>query len=533
MKKLFIIFISLLAVGFFGCKNSKRQKRNVQRDLSINNNTSFNNLFFDSVQIEKFVQEHTEYKPYEEQFLDFYKERNYQYAWFDNKGIAEQSFNFLNLLNSTLSQLQDSSLYNQELTEMYDKVAIDTLHKLPQDTLLKTELLFTGQFFAYAAKVYKGSDIDAADLGWFIPRKKLNLKELLDSSIKSKATDIEIYAKQNPQYKKLQEQLVIYNELAKTTSNDTIPYVKKPLKKGDSSEIIVMIKKRLYILGDTKISDSSFQYDSITGIAVKHFQKRLGLSVDGAVGNKMIEELNVPIQWRIKQILVNMERLRWLPPNKDSNFILVNIPEYRLHIYDSGKNVMDMNVIVGKSANGTVIFSGNLKYVVFSPYWNVPTSIVKKEIVPAMHRNSNYLEKNHMEITGRSNGLPLVRQKPGPYNSLGLVKFLFPNNYDIYLHDTPNHDLFSQSSRSLSHGCIRISEPKKMAQYLLRNDTSWNSNNIDSSMHLSKERWVTLKKTVPVLIVYFTAWVDKSGILNFRKDIYGHDEKMAAKLFIK
>jgi murein L,D-transpeptidase YcbB/YkuD len=138
-----------------------------------------------------------------------------------------------------------------------------------------------------------------------------------------------------------------------------------------------------------------------------------------------------------------------------------------------------------------------------------------------------------MEITGRSNGLPLVRQKPGPYNSLGLVKFLFPNNYNIYLHDTPNRDLFTQSSRSLSHGCIRISEPKKMAQYLLRSDTAWNSNNIDSSMHLSKERWVTLKKTVPVLIVYFTAWVDKLGTLNFRKDIYGHDEKMAAKLFIK
>lgn len=533
MKKSLVLIISILALGFFSCKNFKRQKKIVQRDLSITKNTSFNNLFFDSIQIEKFITEHVEFKPFEEQFLDFYKERNYQFAWFDNKGIAEQSFNFLNLLNSTVSELQDSSLYNPELTSLYDQAVIDTLHKLPQDTILKTELLFTGQFFAYAAKVYKGSDIDAADLGWFIPRKKLDLKELLDSSIKSKANDIEIYAKQNPQYKKLQEQLVVYNEMVKAASNDTLPYVKKPLKRGDSSEIIGLLKKRLFVLGDSKIADSSLMYDSITSIAVKRFQRRLGLSVDGAVGNKMIEELNVPLQWRIKQILVNMERLRWLPPNKDSNYILVNIPEYRLHVYDSGKTVMDMNVIVGKSANGTVIFSGNLKYVVFSPYWNVPTSIVKKEIVPAMARNSNYLEKNNMEITGRSNGLPLVRQKPGANNSLGLVKFLFPNNYDIYLHDTPNHDLFTQSSRSLSHGCIRISEPKKMAQYLLRNDTAWNSNNIDSSMHLSKERWVTLKKTVPVLIVYFTSWVDKSGTLNFRKDIYGHDEKMAAKLFTK
>jgi len=211
----------------------------------------------------------------------------------------------------------------------------------------------------------------------------------------------------------------------------------------------------------------------------------------------------------------------------------VNIPEYRLHVFDSGKTVMDMNVIVGKSANSTVIFTGNLKYIVFSPYWNVPTSIVKNEVVPAIKNNSDYLVKNHMEITGKSNGLPVVRQLPGTFNSLGLVKFLFPNNYDIYLHDTPNHDLFSQTSRSLSHGCIRISEPKKMAQYLLRNDSTWNSKNIDSSMHLTKERWVTLNKKIPVLIVYFTAWVDKSGELNFRKDIYGHDEKMATKLFTK
>ena len=279
--------------------------------------------------------------------------------------------------------------------------------------------------------------------------------------------------------------------------------------------------------------DTSEAFDSATVNAVKKFQRRMGLSVDGSVGNKMIEELNVPIKWRIRQLLVNMERLRWMPPEKDSNYILVNIPEYRLHVFDSGKTVMDMNVIVGKSANSTVIFTGNLKYIVFSPYWNVPTSIVKNEVVPAIKNNSDYLVKNHMEITGKSNGLPVVRQLPGTFNSLGLVKFLFPNNYDIYLHDTPNHDLFSQTSRSLSHGCIRISEPKKMAQYLLRNDSTWNSKNIDSSMHLTKERWVTLNKKIPVLIVYFTAWVDKSGELNFRKDIYGHDEKMATKLFTK
>lgn len=533
MKQNRIFLILLLIVAIAGCKSLGRQKRVIRRDTTINKSTSFNNLFFDSIHIENFLKEHTEFKPYEEQFLDFYKERNYQYAWFDNKGIAEQSFNFLNLLNSSVVDLQDSSLYNPKLTELYDLAVADTLHQLKETELLKTELFFTGQFFAYAAKVYKGSDIDAADLGWFIPRKKLDLRALLDSSIKSKATDLEIYAKQNPQYKKLQEQLLVYNELAKQTAIDTIPKLVKPIKKGDSSAAVILIKKRLILFGDLTNADTTKYFDSLMFLSVKHFQKRMGLSVDGAVGNKMIEELNVSIQQRIRQLLVNMERLRWMPPEKDSNYILVNIPEYRLHVFDSGRTVMDMNVIVGKTANGTVIFNGNLKYIVFSPYWNVPPSIVKKEIVPSMNKNSNYLNKNHMEITGKNNGLPVVRQKPGPDNSLGLVKFLFPNNYDIYLHDTPNRDLFSQSSRSLSHGCIRISEPKKMAQYLLRSDTSWNSNNIDSAMHLSKEKWVTLKKTVPVFIVYFTAWVDKNGVLNFRKDIYGHDEKMAEKLFTK
>ena len=306
------------------------------------------------------------------------------------------------------------------------------------------------------------------------------------------------------------------------------------LKKTDSSSIILHIKNRLQLLGDLASNDSSAKYDTASFRAVKTFQRRMGLSIDGVIGARMIQELNVTPKQRIQQILVNMERARWMPQEKDTNYIMVNIPEYKMHVYDSGKLMFDMNVIVGKSTNSTVIFNGNLKYIVFSPYWNVPVSIVQKEIVPAMKKDKNYLIKTNMEITGTSNGLPVIRQKPGANNSLGLVKFLFPNSYDIYFHDTPNRELFNVSSRSFSHGCIRIGEPKKFAQYLLRADTAtiWKSNVIDSSMHLQKERWVTLKKTIPVFIVYFTAWVDKNGLLNFRKDIYRHDERMSQKLFI-
>lgn len=526
------IFISLI-LFLISCNN--KQKKRIERDTTINGKTSFNNLFVDSVQVENFLAGHSEFKIFEDQYLDFYKQRNYEYAWFDSSGLVEQSHNFINLLNNTISDLQDSSLYNAPLFGLYEALEKDAQDHKKKIDIEQTELLFTGQFFKYAAKVYKGSDIDAEELGWFIPRKKVDLTALLDSSLKSKLTATDQYKPLNTQYKLLQENLVKYFDLDKKTANtwDSIPATAKLLlKKGDSSAIIAQIKNRLFLLGDMVVADSSPKYDSVLFVAAKRFQRRMGLSIDGVIGAKMIQELNVPVKQRIQQLLVNMERVRWMPPEKDTNYIMVNIPEYKMHVYDSGKQIFDMNVIVGKASNSTVIFNGNLKYIVFSPYWNVPTSIVQKEIVPGMKRDKNYIQRNNMEITGTSNGLPLVRQKPGPNNSLGLVKFLFPNNYDIYLHDTPNHELFNVSSRS--YGCIRIAEPKKFAQYLLRSDTAttWKSNVIDSSMHLPKERWVTLKKTVPVFIVYFTAWVDKNGLLNFRKDIYGHDEKMSEKLFV-
>lgn len=535
MKSKHLFYFIFLVIVVIACKN--KQNKIIDRDTTINQKTSFNNLFLDSLQVENFLNAHPEFKKFELQYFDFYKQRNYEYAWFDTSGLAEQSHNFINLLNNTINDLEDSSLYNAALFQLYEIIAKDSLHQQKQTDVKQAELLFTGQFFAYAAKVYKGSDIDASELGWYIPRKKVDLTALLDSSLKTKATATDQYAPLNDQYKQLQNYLVKYFELDKQTAGvwDSIPApVKLLLKKGDSSHIITQIKKRFLLLGDFNSTDTSQKFDSTLFSAVKKFQRRMGLSIDGVIGAKMIQELNIPVKQRIKQLLVNMERARWMPAEKDTNYIMVNIPEYKMHVYDSGKSVFDMNVIVGKTTNSTVIFTGNLKYIVFSPYWNVPPSIVQKEILPGIRKNKNYLQKNNMEITGKSNGLPVVRQKPGAENSLGLVKFLFPNTYDIYFHDTPNHELFNASNRSFSHGCIRIGEPKKFAQYLLRADTAttWKSNVIDSSMHLQKERWVTLKKSIPVFIVYFTAWVDKNGALNFRKDIYGHDEKMSEKLFV-
>jgi murein L,D-transpeptidase YcbB/YkuD len=258
----------------------------------------------------------------------------------------------------------------------------------------------------------------------------------------------------------------------------------------------------------------------------------LGLNQDGVITAALINKLNVPVKERIRQLLINLERMRWAPEQQpQGNLIIVNIPEFRLHLFNNAKKVFNIDIVVGKAAHSTVIFTDVLKYIVFSPYWNVPPGIVKNEILPAMKRNRNYLTKNNMEQTGYSDGLPVIRQNPGGANALGRVKFIFPNSYNIYFHDTPAKSLFKEETRAFSHGCIRLGEPEKLAAYLLRNQTEWTTQKMDEAMSASKEKWVTLKEPVPVFITYFTAWIDGEGLLNFRDDIYGHDKNLAKHLF--
>ncbi|TKK65438.1 hypothetical protein FC093_20230 [Ilyomonas limi] len=530
MRKSFVAVLTLFLLFLFACKNGTQQKKEVEIDKSITPTNAFNNLFLDSNKIKDFLANHPEYSAFGQQYQDFYKQRNYEYAWFDTSGIGEQAVNFVNLLNSTIVDLNDSSLYNKKMMGLYNTFLTDsTVHE--RKSSLETELYLTGQFFKYVAKVYNGSDLDAEELGWFIPRKKVDLTAMLDSTIANKGKDEDRVLPLNKQYKKLQTALTKYYNIKSKTTWDSIPVPAKNYKTGDSAAAIALIKKRLQLLGDMPEEDTTGIYTDDLKAAVQSFQSRMGLPATGIINASTMRELNYPIEGRIKQILINLERDRWMPAETDSSYIMVNIPEYKLHVYDGGKLQFSMNVIVGKAGTGTVIFTGKLKYIVFSPYWNVPKSIVEKEIVPGMERNPYYLADHNMEITGQDDGLPVVRQLPGDDNSLGHVKFLFPNSYDIYLHDTPNRDLFSATNRSFSHGCIRIQYPAKMAQYLLRDNPEWTPEKIDSCMNLPEEKWVTLDKPVRVYIGYFTAWIDQDGEVNFRKDIYGHDAKMADKLF--
>lgn len=242
--------------------------------------------------------------------------------------------------------------------------------------------------------------------------------------------------------------------------------------------------------------------------------------------------MNVSALKRVEQLLINMGRMRWMLNHTEGNLITVNIPEFVLHVYEGKNKIFDMNVVVGKEGHNTTIFTANLNQIVFSPYWNVPQDIVEKEILPAMENDFDYLTRNEMEETGDSiDGLPVIRQLPGPKNSLGKAKFLFPNSFDIYFHDTPVKNFFNQSKRAYSHGCIRLSDPAKMANYLLRDQKEWTPEKIDEAMNNGEEQFVKIKKPVPVLITYYTAWVDEKGMLNFRDDIYDHDSNLSQKMF--
>ena len=530
----FLLVITVhLGVSIFFIRCNSGTNKTHSTNTSINLKTTFNNRFLDSTILENFISNQDSLKRYRDQFFIFYDHRDFEYAWFDSNGMTEQAHNFFNLQNDLISQLEDSSLYNIGLQQNYDWLnGDDTENKNKYDSIsLLEEMKLTGQFFRYAEKIYHGRNLNVQDLGWFIPRKKINITKLLDSLVDGNKSPFAEYEPLNKQYRLLENYLIKYNKLSKNTSWDSIP-VNSRIMEGESNARITSIKKRLFLLGDAQELDTLPLYDTEFVFAVKRFQKRFGLTENGHINANTIKKLNLTFYELVQKILVNMERARWMPPDiAYADRIVVNIPDYKLSVYDSGKYSFSMPVVVGTSVYNTVIFSGKISYIVFSPYWNVPTSITKNELIPAMARNKNYLKNNNMEITKYNSLIPEIRQKPGFNNALGKVKFLFPNKYNIYLHDTPNKDVFLKSKRSFSHGCIRIGSPEKLANFLLKRQPAYTTDSIKSLMNQDKEKWVNAKPQVQVVIKYFTAWVDEQGILNFREDIYGLDKKMSKKLF--
>jgi len=502
--RLFIAVISIISsTNCWGNENSSQKQDSITA------------AFIDS-----FITKNQVDPKYSAAIKEFYASNQHEYVWIQNNQMNQHTKDFIIHANKLAPNSIDSSFVGQLTKQSFSQ------HNAASDIDLSLSLAF----FTYAEKWLMPSDIDPADVNWRIPKKSLPLVNQLKNWLNPATITGFNTGSQN--FKQLLENFVSLSTIAALDSGINIPTSNIKINKGETAPVIKQIKKKLKLLGDYKSTDTTSLYSGLLDVAIQHFQERMGLPKTNYIDKTLLQAIRTPIQKYANTIAINLERLRWMPAMMDSNYIVVNIPAFQLIVFDSSKIQFKMPVIVGSASKNTIIFSDRMRYIVFSPYWNVPTSIVRAEILPGIRKNSNYLASKNMEITTHGD-LPTIRQLPGASNSLGLVKFLFPNPYNIYLHDTPGKHLFAKQNRSLSHGCVRLGDARKMAGYLLRNDASWTAIKIDSAMHQQKEKWVTLKKTIPVFIAYFTSWVDSNGVLQFRKDIYNHDTKLEQILFKK
>lgn len=541
-----IVLLLFALLPLFTCQSKKSAKEAFLPESVVYQAKDYTELIIDSPLIQSYFKDHPAPTPIVEDVQHFYSRRNFQFAWFTQNGISPAAANFISLLESYKNDFDDHSLDNVYLDTLFPSIQSDEKAFLKNiQHVLDLELLLTTQFFKYAKKVYGGSIDNPLDLNWFIPSKKKNFQTLLDTLV-SISDGQKIQEPINPYYLRLKEKLIQYRQIQKTGGLPTVYSLKEAKSKDDSTRFLLNLKTYLFLLGDLRTTNLTQYYDDSTMKSIAHFQRRFGLKESGELDKATLYEMNQPISLRIKQMMLNMERLRWLPLDIENKYILVNIPAFRLYIFDSSKPVESMNVVVGKEATETIIFKGKISTIIINPYWEIPYSIAKNEIIPHLKRNRNYLKSNNMEVLVNnvvinpntirwrrySTNFPFkFRQKPGPDNALGKIKFLFPNNYNIYLHDAPSKHLFERSKRAFSHGCIRVADPIKLALYILKSDTTWNAQRIDSTMMDNTPYPISIKPSFPVYITYFTSWADSKGDLHFRDDLYGLDKKLSAEIF--
>lgn len=355
-------------------------------------------------------------------------------------------------------------------------------------------------------------------------------------------------------YRRTKQALVRYIELARLDDGQELPLPRKTIDPGQVYAGVPRLTLLLRLLGDlpnsSTITPDAQVYDTALAEGVKRFQRRHGLEEDGRLGRATIKQLNVPLQNRVQQLQLALERWRWLTDGISRPTIFVNIPDFRLRAVDQTGIALEMRVVVGRAMRTqTPVFSAEMTHVIFRPYWNVPRSIVRNEIVPAVERDPQYLVSKKFEVTTRSGeivtagpvsdevlalvrqGTLTVRQRPGPINSLGLVKLMFPNENNVYLHDTPARSLFARSRRDFSHGCIRVEKPAELAAWVLRGTPGWTLEKVRQAMQSGEDDvTVSLSRPVPVFIVYGTALAYENGEVHFSNDIYGFDAKLAAAL---
>jgi len=458
--------------------------------------------------------------------------------WLDGDGLRERRTKTLMtaLLNADADAL---ALDAYPLDDLHRLLATLLKAKRPSAELLgDVDVVLTATYVTLGQDLLTGQvDPSSVSQDWHIKPTPAQVDSALGRFLKDTRFDVTMtqMRPEYAEYKELQKQLTRFRQIVAKGGWDSVP-PGKAIKPGDSAPVdrLTALRDRLRVEGydvnaRTKPSKSkgttTAVYDQALAAAVAQFQREHGISVDSALGKETVQALNVPATFRLGQIAANMERYRWMPRSLGDRYVFVNVPSFRLDAYDDGKPVMNMKVIVGaeyKDKN-TPVFSDSMQYVVFRPYWNATDSIAAKELWPKVEADPTFLDRNDYEIVNEA-GKERIRQKPGDKNALGLVKFMFPNSFDIYMHDTPEDQLFAKDVRAFSHGCIRLEKPEEMAQWVL----GWTPEQVKNAMESGPDdRTLKLKQKVPVYIVYFTT-VIRDGRLYFGNDLYGRDGPLVA-----
>jgi L,D-transpeptidase YcbB len=474
----------------------------------------------------------------------FYKGRNYAPAWSQNGRLTQ-----MEKLITAVEESYDDGLTPDHYHLSLVKSLVARTRKDVSDPVLMADLdiLLTDTFLTLGCHLSAGCvNPVTIEAEWFAKRGNVDVSSVLEQAVRKRQIR-EALIRLRPEqssYAKLRQALAQYRGLlliGEWPQVSSGPFLKKDAK----SERVLELRKRLAASGDLAVgkSEGGDLFDDNMEQAVTLFQERHGLKPDGVVGPVTLAALNVPLKHRIRQLELNLERLRWILGNPEQRSIVVNIANFELNVIESGKSVLSMKVVVGKPFQRTPVFTAKMTHLVINPSWNVPDSIARKEILPKIKKDPHYLAEQKMmalreqgfreyEINPETVNWSRItantlsykfRQEPGPLNPLGQVKFMFPNRFNVYLHDTPSKRLFSEDVRTFSHGCTRIERPIELAEYLLQDAPGWTRDKLLSTIEEGTEQKVLIPHPLNVHFLYLTAWVDEEGSLQFRNDIYKRD----------
>ncbi len=480
----------------------------------------------------------------------FYAGRKFRLAWSDERGAYLNAVILIDAIREADKEglkPEDYHIVNLETLLAKVKQSQESKKPLEPESLANFDMLLTDAFLLYGSHLLTGLvNPESIQAEWFIKSRDEDLAVILKRALEKDEIE-KALRKLRPShygYQKLKKSLLRYRQIIEKGG---WPYISagSKMNKGDRGPRIKALHKHLVLTGDiidSKKTDPDY-FDKELERGVRRFQKRHGLIEDGIVGKATLKALNVPEEVRLRQIKVNLERWRWLPHDLGTRYILVNIANFALKVIEDKQIVKSMLAVVGKAYRRTPVFTGRLTYMVINPYWHIPPSIAKEDMLPKIKENPEYLSKQGIRvfqgweadapeiepssidwtlITGENLTFKL-RQDPGPLNALGRIKFMFPNKFGVYLHDTPAREVFEKIKRSFSSGCIRVERPIELADYLMKNQPQWNRQKLLEAIMSRETQTILLPEPLEVHLLYWTAWVDDGGALHFRDDIYGRD----------